>query len=83
MGRRGNAFDVRLHAAAHIEQEQQVHRHVFPSKVADLLRMALLAQHKIVSVQASDGAVVVVHYLHIYADKRNLAAKDKAGWLVV
>jgi hypothetical protein len=34
------------------------------------LRMALLAQHKIVSVQASDGAVVVVHYLHIHAQAK-------------
>jgi hypothetical protein len=69
----GNPLDMRPHTGAHVEQEQHVHRHVFASKVADFLPFAFVGENEILSAQAGDGSIVPIHYLHVYADQRNIA----------
>ena len=49
--------------------------------VARIRNLRLLAHHKIVGVQAGDGAIVGSPHLHIHADERNVAAEEHIGVL--
>jgi hypothetical protein len=59
---------MRSHAAADIQQEQYVRRHVFAGKIADRLGPSLLAQDEILGMKVSDGAVRAVDYLRVNTD---------------
>src|ERR1043166_7622379 len=75
----GDALDVRLHAAADVEQEEDVDGHVFTLEIADLLRLAVLAENEILGAEAAGGAVVLVDHLRIDAGERDIAAELIGG----
>src|SRR5260370_32802055 len=75
MRRVGDALDMRSHAAAYVQQRQDVHGQVLAGKVADLLRPACLAQDEIGDAQPGDGAVVAVDHLGVHSDERNITVE--------
>jgi len=56
-------------------RKKHVYRHLLAGKIADRLRSALLAHHKIVHAQMSDRAVARIHHLRVHTHQRHIAAE--------
>ena len=71
----GDALHMRPHAAAHVQQEEHVHGHVFAGEIADGHHAAILAQDEVAGVQMNDGAIARIHHLRVDTDQGHIAAK--------
>jgi hypothetical protein len=66
-------FNVRLHAAADIEQQQNVHGHVLTREITDRYGFAAHAQDKVALLKTGDRATVAVEDLHVDARQSDIA----------
>jgi RNA polymerase sigma factor (TIGR02999 family) len=71
---------MRLHAAAYVDQKQDVDWHVFASEVADWHSLAVELEHKITRFEAGYGFPVAIGDLSVYPCHRDVAFKR---WLIV
>ena len=71
----GDALHMRPHAAAHVQQKQHIHRHIFAGEIAYGHRAAILAQDEVLGVQVNDGAIAGVYYLRVDPDQRHIAVE--------
>ena len=76
MRRTRDTLDVRLHAAAHVKQQEYIYRHVLLGEVADVPGHAFLSEHEVRGAKSRDCTVVLVHHLCIHTDERDLAFED-------
>ena len=74
--RRGDALHVRPHAAADVEQQQQVDRHVLAGEIADLEHLARFAQNEVGDAQPRDRPIVAVDHLCVHPEHVDIAAED-------
>jgi len=73
--RRGHLLHVGLHAAAHVEQQDHVHGHLFVREVADFADAAGLAQDEVLGGEAADSVVLGVDHLDVDARQIHVAAE--------
>ena len=69
------SFDMGLHAAAHVEQQHYIHRHILAGKVLDFAGLPVFKQYKIFLLKTSDRAVRPIDYLRVNANQRNITAE--------
>ena len=72
----GDALDVRLHAAADIEEKQDIDGHILAGKVADGEHASIKTQNEIFSDEAGDGASAAIDDLSVDAGEGNIAFED-------
>src|SRR5437763_7674294 len=75
MRRGSDAPDVRVHAMADIQQQQDVDRHVLALEIPDLLRLSIHSKDKILGAETAHGMVSAIHYLGIDTSQGDIAAK--------
>ena len=79
MGGRRDPAHVRLHAGAHVQQEDDVDGHLLTLEVADLLLLPVLAQDEILFGQTRDGTVGAIDHLHVHALERDVTSERNGG----
>jgi len=72
----GDPLHVRSHAAAYIQKQQNIQRHVLAGEITDRLGFTLFAEHEILDRQARNGAIVTVDNLRVHPDQRDITAKN-------
>jgi hypothetical protein len=70
-----HAPDVRLHATADVQEQDDVNRHLLVLKIPDFLRLSIHAQDEILDSEAANGMVSTIHYVGIDASQRDIATK--------
>src|SRR5204863_8562594 len=75
VSRIGDALNVRPHAGADVQKQQEIHRHVFACEVADRLGPPLLAHNKIGNTHPCNGAIVAIHHLRVHANQGHVTAE--------
>jgi hypothetical protein len=71
-----HAPDVGSHAAADIQQQDDVNRHLLALEIPDFLRLTIHSQDEILDSEAENGMVSSVHYLGIDTTQGDIAAKS-------
>ncbi len=75
----GDALHVGAHAAADVEEEEDVERHVFAGEIADFDDFSLLFENEIFRVETGDGVVVAIEDLDVDADQGYVAVEGNGG----
>jgi hypothetical protein len=79
VGRGRDTFNVRAHASADVEQQENIHRHFLCCEVPDRLFPALFVEDKVLGSQARNRTVIAIDHLHIDADEGDIAAEYHFG----
>jgi len=73
---RSNPLDMRLHAAAYIDEQQNIDGHIFAGEVTNGNNFAIDAQHEITAFEASDGPAVPINHLSVDPRHGDVAFED-------
>ncbi len=68
--------DVRLHAMADIQQQDDVNLHLLALEIPDLLLLSIHSQDEILVFETANGTACHVHYVRIDTSQRDVAAKS-------
>ena len=71
-----NPLDMRLHAAADVEQQEDIYGHAFAGKVSDGLGLAIHPEHEIIRLQTGYRPALEVDNLGIDARHRHIALEN-------
>lgn len=79
-GAGGDALDAGLHAAADVEEEDEVEGHFFSGEVADRLGLAVVGEEEVLGIEGG-GVAGLAGDVDIDADEADAPAEDRRGLL--
>jgi hypothetical protein len=68
-------LQLRAHAAAHIEQEHDVERHVLIAEMPNRLQLTILCKQKVFGLQSGDDSLPAIRHLGVDSNQRHVAAE--------